>query len=137
MRLEARVTTMMRAFPEASVRGWEDLEVGIATHWPDPQDAHVVGAAIRGRAEMIVTFNLKDFPDELLDGYGLHAVAPDDFLLNLWDVNQGDVTEALHTQAKRTHNPALGVGDVLRRLTQFAPGFCEAVVDSDSGFTKR
>lgn len=93
-------------------------------------------AAIRGRAELIVTLNPKDFPDDLLDDYELHAVAPYDFFLDLWDSNQGDVTEALHSQAKRKNNPALTVGDVLGRLTQFAPGFCEAVVDSDPGIHK-
>lgn len=135
VKVETRVTTMMRAFPDASVHGWEDFEEGIAKHWPDPHDAHVVAAAVRGRAELIVTFNLKDFPSDLLSEWGLHAVSPDDFLLDLWDLNQGEVTEALHTQAKRTNNPALAVGDVLGRLAQFAPGFCAAVIEADPDFT--
>jgi predicted nucleic acid-binding protein len=135
LRLEACVTTTRQAFPEASVHGWEDLEEGIAKHWADPHDAHVVAAAVRGRAELIVTLNLKDFPDGLLAEWGLHAIAPDNFLLDLWDLNQGEVTEALHRQAKRANHPALAVGDVLGRLTQFAPGFCAAVIESDPALT--
>jgi predicted nucleic acid-binding protein len=128
LRFEARITTMRQAFPEALVHGWEDLESGIAERWPDPNDAHVVAAAIRGRAELIVTFNLKDFPRDLLLKYGLHAVSPDDFLLDLFDLNRDGVLEAIRTQAQRTNNPALEFLVVIESLTKYAPKFCETVL---------
>jgi predicted nucleic acid-binding protein len=120
---EARIMTMKQAFPEAMVHGWEDVEPGILENWPDPNDAHVVAAGIRGRAELIVTFNLKHFPQDLLLQYGLHAVSPDAFLLDLWDLNQASVLEALRSQAQRTKNPALALSDVVERLAKTAPNF--------------
>jgi predicted nucleic acid-binding protein len=128
LRFEARITNMKQAFPEAMVHGWEDLATGISERWPDPNDAHVVAAAIRGRAELIVTFNLKDFPKDLLLGYGLHAVSADDFLLDLLDLNQESVLEAIRTQAERTNNPALKLSDVVENLTRFTPIFRGAVL---------
>jgi len=59
---EARLASMESAFPHACVHGWNSLEPGLASYWPDPKDAHVVAAALRGRAEIIVTSNLKHFP---------------------------------------------------------------------------
>lgn len=132
LRFEARITTMRQAFPEALVHGWEDLESGIAERWPDPNDAHVVAAAIRGRAELIVTFNLKDFPQDLLLKYGLHAVSPDDFLLDLLDLNQESVLEAIRTQAQRTNNPALELFKVLESLSKYVPKFHDAVLAATS-----
>ncbi len=38
---------------------------------PDPNDVHIVSAAIRSGAQIIVTFNLKDFPKDVLSSYGL------------------------------------------------------------------
>lgn len=131
-RFEARITTMKQAFPEALVSGWEDLESGIAESWPDPNDAHVVAAAIRGRAELIVTFNLKHFPQDLLLEYGLHAVSPDDFLLDLLDLNQESVLEAIRTQAQRTNNPALKFFEVVESLAKYAPKFRATVLAATS-----
>jgi hypothetical protein len=54
---------------------------------PDERDRHVVAAAIRAGAEMIVTFNLKDFPNEILAKYSLSALHPDDFIADLIDLN--------------------------------------------------
>jgi len=50
---------------------------------PDPDDRHVVAAAIHSGASLIITFNLKDFPDEALKPYNLTAQHPDDFIVDL------------------------------------------------------
>lgn len=123
LKFEARIVNMKQVFPEALVRGWENLEPGISAIWPDPNDAHVVAAAIRGRAELIVTENIKDFPPDLLAEFGLHALVPDDFLLDLWDLNRDAVVKALVLQAERTNNPALSVQKILKHLKNFAPKF--------------
>ncbi len=54
---------------------------------PDPDDRHVLAAAIKGQAQMIVTYNLKDFPANSLEKYGLEAQHPDDFFLNQSDLH--------------------------------------------------
>ncbi len=77
--LRARAA-MVAAFPDAMVPPQPDLESGIRL--PDPADAHVVAAAA-GRAEGILTFNLRDFPARVLAGHGLEARHPDSFLWEL------------------------------------------------------
>lgn len=120
---EARVASMESAFPHACVRGWQSLESGLASYWPDPKDAHVVAAAIRGRAELIVTSNLKDFPQELLEELGLHVASPDSFLCDLLDLNEEAVMTAIRKQATRTNNPSLGLPEIAGALSKFAPEF--------------
>lgn len=53
---------------------------------PDLNDAHVCAAALASSADVIVTFNCKDFPQEVLSKHGLFAQHPDDFMLDLWDL---------------------------------------------------
>ena len=50
-------------------------------------DRHVLAAAIRSSASVIVTYNLKDFPDNALQKYGIEAQHPDDFLMHLLDLS--------------------------------------------------
>jgi predicted nucleic acid-binding protein len=73
-RVEARLHAMNEAFSDASVQGWESLVNGLTL--PDPEDRHVIAAAIRGRTELIVTANIQDFPSEILSPLGLHALTP-------------------------------------------------------------
>lgn len=54
---------------------------------PDPHDRHVLAAAIQSNARVIVTFNLKDFPDNHLSEYELEALHPDDFIISLTEVD--------------------------------------------------
>ena len=75
----SRVTEMMDRVKDSLVSGHLDL-VPILT-LPDPADRHVLAAAIFGRAEVIVTFNLKDFPRSILTKHGVEPQHPDDFLL--------------------------------------------------------
>ena len=53
---------------------------------PDPDDRHVLAAAIRAGAQAIVTFNVKDFPASTLSKYSMEALHPDDFLLDVIDL---------------------------------------------------
>ena len=66
------------------VTGWEALVPGIEL--PDPDDRHIVAAAVRGRADLIVTENLRDFPDETLLLWDLEAQSLDGFLLDQLDL---------------------------------------------------
>lgn len=61
---------------------------------PDPNDRHVVAAAIHSGASLIVTFNLKDFPANALRPYDLSAQHPDDFIVDLFDLHPAGVLEA-------------------------------------------
>lgn len=72
---------MRRALPDADVRGYEHRIAGLTL--PDPDDRHVLAAAIECGAEAILTFNLKHFPTDSLAPFGIVARNPDDFLCEL------------------------------------------------------
>ncbi|WP_314457310.1 PIN domain-containing protein [uncultured Microbacterium sp.] len=78
-RFHSRFRSMNEAFEDARVLGWEPLMEGLEL--PDPNDRHVLAAAIRGRADVIVTENVRDFPATTLSPLGLEAVRLDEFLL--------------------------------------------------------
>ena len=61
--------------------GYEDLIEGL--HLPDPDDRHVLAAAIRGRTDVIVTANVRDFPPEILTPFEIEAQHPDEFVMHL------------------------------------------------------
>jgi predicted nucleic acid-binding protein len=58
---------------------------------PDENDRHVLAAAIQAKAEIILTFNLRDFPTEILQNFNLKAVAPDKLLSAIFDSNRENV----------------------------------------------
>ncbi len=93
---------LRKAFPEAWVSGYKDLEAGLKN---DPKDRHVLAAAIRSGAQTIITFNLKHFGGEALAEYEIEAVHPDDFLVNQFHLDESLVTYKFTEQAaaiKRT-----------------------------------
>ena len=88
-RIERTVQLINQAVPDCLVTGYEHL---IDELWlPDPDDRHVLAAAIRAGAQAIVTLNLKDFPQRTLDGFEIFARHPDDFVLDLADLEPGVV----------------------------------------------
>ena len=93
---------MNRAVPDATVTGYESLITGLDL--PDINDRHVLAAAIRAGAQAIITFNLKDFPEEVLRTYGIEAIHPDTFIEDLFDLHQSDVikTAQQHFSALRS-----------------------------------
>ncbi len=85
---------------------------------PDPKDRHVLAAAIVGRVDVIVTFNLKDFPDQALAPYGIEAQHPDEFIYNLCDLYPTEVYKAAKMIRARLKNPPVTVNDYLERLAK-------------------
>ena len=119
---------MNKALPDAQVRGWESM-MPLVPKMRDPNDRHVVAAALVGRADIIVTFNLKGFEDECLPG-DLFSQSPDAFLLDLIELHPGIVLDALDTIASRTgrKGPKWTVDDLLARLQiEELHGFVDAV----------
>ena len=88
---------------DALVKDYEDLIPGL--HLPDPGDRHVLAAAIRGRADVIVTMNLKDFPDAVLNSFGIEAQHPDEFILHLLGLSPGTVLSAARAHRESLKNP--------------------------------
>ena len=76
----AAAQAMEEAIPDCLVTGYEHLIDGLRL--PDPDDRHVLAAAITGHADAIVTGNERDFPKDVLDPFGIEVQTPDEFVLN-------------------------------------------------------
>jgi len=76
--LEATQRALDKAFPGSNVTNYESLIEGLSL--PDPNDRHVLAAAIKGQAQIIVTANLKDFPTNALIPHSIRAEHPDVFI---------------------------------------------------------
>jgi predicted nucleic acid-binding protein len=108
----ARIRTLMEAHTgNALVSGYEHL---IARLWlPDPDDRHVLAAAIHCGATVIVTANLRDFPPATLAGHGVTVQHPDAFLLDRFASNPADVLNAIRTLRLDLKNPPRTVVELL------------------------
>jgi hypothetical protein len=85
---------------------------------PDPGDRHVLAAAIHGGASLIVTYNLSDFPSEILSQFKIEAIHPDGFVSRLFDEQPGSVIEAARLQRAGLRNPPKNVAEFLLSLEQ-------------------
>lgn len=122
---ERRISAMRRAFPDATVHGYEDL-VGNMTN--DPKDRHVLAAGIRANCEVLVTFNLKDFPEDSVAAYDIEIVHPDQFLLDQLDLYPGPTVAVLRQLIDDYFSPTLEMEDLLLRLADAGtPEFASAV----------
>ncbi|MCW2750579.1 MAG: hypothetical protein JWR83_1689 [Aeromicrobium sp.] len=97
-RLDRTRLLMGQALPDAMVSGYEPLIEGLSL--PDPDDRHVLAVAIKAAAQVIVTENLKDFPDSALAPFGIEAKAPDDFLLDQFHISESVVRSAVRDMAR-------------------------------------
>ncbi|MDY7231302.1 PIN domain-containing protein [Hyalangium rubrum] len=113
--LERSRRLLSEAIPDCMVTGHEAL-VGGLSGLPDADDRHVVAAAIRCGAQVIVTFNLKDFPGEQLARYAMEAQHPDDFVLSLIDLDAAEVARVIREQSAALKNPPRTVAEVLELL---------------------
>ncbi|MGO4762583.1 putative toxin-antitoxin system toxin component, PIN family [Cupriavidus sp. 2KB_3] len=104
-RLTRTVRLMNEAIPDSVVSGHLPLIDGLVL--PDPGDRHVLAAAIRCNASVIVTFNQKDFPQTALDPFGIEAQHPDEFIDNLFNLDPGVVLTAARRQRARFRQPPM------------------------------
>ncbi|WP_250281683.1 MULTISPECIES: PIN domain-containing protein [unclassified Frankia] len=119
---------MKTAFPEAPVTGWERLVPTIEL--PDPDDRHVVAAAVASRADVIITDNLADFPPAALPA-PLTRQSLDDFLLDELDLHPDLVVKAVRAIAARTgrSGPTLTAYDIATYLhAHGTPAFGERLL---------
>jgi len=122
--IEKRVGAMETFFIDAMVTGYGDL---VDTMTNDPKDRHVLAAAVRGGAEVLVTFNLKDFPEESVASFDLEVVHPDDFLLDQLDLYRAQTLRALVDLVGSYESPAMTIDGFLLALARAGvPRFVEA-----------
>lgn len=114
--LERTRDRMDTATRDSLVTGYEPLIPALSL--PDPDDRHVLAAAIVGRCDVIVTQNLKDFPETALAPYHLEAQHPDEFLCNHLNLAPGVFCSAVRKIRARLKNPPYSVEEYLDTLTR-------------------
>ncbi|WP_285726063.1 hypothetical protein [Psychromicrobium xiongbiense] len=113
---------MSRALPDALVRDYQSL---IPAMTCDPKDRHVLAAAVRSSAKLIVTFNIRDFPQAAVEPFDIDVVDPDDFLLDQLDLYPEMTLTCIQNQASDYANPQITQSSLLDAyqkigLSQFA-----------------
>lgn len=117
-RLRSLMTTH---FPESMVAGYEQLVPAMTN---DAKDRHVVAAAVKAGAQVIVTFNLKDFqslPDDL------EAQSPDEFLCDLYDLDPRGILKLLSDAAQALKRPPRSLQEMIAGLSGSVPEFAKCV----------
>lgn len=109
-----RITKANAAFPDALVKHYRGLIEHLKL--PDPNDRHVLAAAIKTNANLIVTNNIKDFPQEYLQSFNLSAKKADDFLTDIIDLNQEQAIAAFKEMVLNKKNPKQDEFEVLNQL---------------------
>lgn len=112
--IKKRLKKAQLAFPDALVDNYEPLVNSLEL--PDEKDRHVLAAAIKTNANIIVTNNIKDFPSPYLATFGLTAKTADDFISDTIDLNNDLALEAFRAMVLNRTNPNLDEFEILDRL---------------------
>jgi predicted nucleic acid-binding protein len=112
--LKAAKKAMNLAFPDADTKGFlhqiEKLQL------PDNDDRHVLAAAIHAKADLIITFNVKDFPEKYLASFTIKSIHPDDFIVKLIHQDKEAAWKAFNNQVANLKHPPMTKEEVLNSL---------------------
>lgn len=121
-----RLAAMTTYFPDAIVDGYKNLIDGMSCH---PKDRHVLAAAVRANAQVLVTFDIKDFPAKSTKDYEVEVVHPDDFLLDQLDLYPGMTIATLDQLVATYDSPAMTIDELLQSLARAGvPKFAQEVL---------
>ena len=111
----AQIALLRLRFPQAVQA--DDGQAAIDLDFPDPADRHVVETALAGDASLIVTANLRDFPQRMMAGLGLRAIHPDALLLDLVARDRPAVLSVLQAARDRAEaaGGAMSMAEMLKR----------------------
>ena len=112
-----------RTFPDSTVDDYGHLMPALTNH---EKDRHVLAAAIRSGASVIVTFNLKDFREKALQPWGVEACHPQDYLLTLYSMSPEVVVLKLHEMARKRDKEMI---DLVVLLGKALPAFSTHLID--------
>jgi predicted nucleic acid-binding protein len=113
-RLDRTRRLMNGAVRDCLVSNYEPLIP--ALDLPDPDDRHVLAAAIRARAQVIVTENLRDFPAAALQPFDIEPLGADDFVLDQVDLSPKVVWGCVQQIADSRRNPPQRPADILQQM---------------------
>lgn len=109
--LARTVSLMHQAIDDCLITNFEYLIDSLSL--PDPDDRHVLAAAIVGHADAIVTFNLKDFPDANTSAHGIEILHPDDFIVAQYDLKPIKILSIVKALRQRLKKPPMSAEDVI------------------------
>lgn len=89
-----------------------------------PKDRHVLAAALKCGASVVVTYNKRDFPVSATEPWEIEIQGPSTFLRHQYDLNPSIVIDKLHAQA---HNLSRTLPEQLRVLRKAVPSFVDTV----------
>lgn len=112
--IDHRIKMIHENFEDAMVINYEPLIDQVSL--PDENDRHVLAAAIKTNANVIVTNNLKDFPSDYLSSLGLSAKNADDFIADIIDLNPNTAVKAFKELVLYRKNPKMDEYEVLDSL---------------------
>jgi predicted nucleic acid-binding protein len=116
--------TIRKQFPDAFVSDYKYLINSMAN---DPKDRHILAAAVACRAKVIVTNNLRDFPQSTLAPFEIEVQHPDDFLVQLFYLYPEFMVEIIEKQAKDLQRPPKTTLELLSTLNQHVPNFVNLI----------
>ena len=111
IKIAATVQAMNDSFPDANIK--QDKSIISHLNLPDLNDLHVLATAISSDSSYIITFNLKDFPNDQLRQFSIKAIDPDTFILGLFRKQEILANFAFENQIKRLKHPPLSKTEVL------------------------
>lgn len=97
--LESAKKAMNAAFPDSNITNYKSLIKSLTL--PEKKDRHVLAAAIKSKADVIVTFNIKDFPVEYLKTFDIEVQHPDEFVFHTINLNKSESFHAIKNQVMR------------------------------------
>jgi predicted nucleic acid-binding protein len=119
-----RVSVMREEFPDAMVTGYEPLVDDMTN---DPKDRHILAAAVRANAEIIVTANVRHFPKAACAPYDISVVHPDDFLLDQLDLYEDETLLCIRELVADRARPHTLMPAFLEQFRKTVPGFVDTV----------
>lgn len=114
--IRSQADMIRQKFDECFVTGHMALIDGL--DMPDQDDRHVLAAAIRCSAQVIVTENKRDFPRAILEEYDIEVLGADEVLLNTYELFPVEAARALGKVRARYQNPSMTVSEFLLDLTR-------------------
>ncbi len=121
------VESIVAAFPEAIIEGYENLTPAMRNH---EGDRHVLAAAVRAGAALIVTNDRDHFPAWACAPYDIDVQTPDEFLCHLWHLSPKEMRAILLAQAEALRNPPQTVAQVVETLSRSVPHFADMALSS-------
>jgi predicted nucleic acid-binding protein len=125
--LNRTIDAMNSAFPDALIEDYQMIVSSLIL--PDIDDRHVLAAAIRSKAAVIVTTNLRDFPIDIVSRWNIEIQHPDDFLSSQFELNPRSGGEAMRKILKRLKNPPVSKIELIKRYQDLSlPKFAQALL---------